>query len=546
MATIRVRRGTAALWTERNPTLSAGEPGLETDTGKVKYGNGTNTWNDLPYSEPNSADDLGAETPEGAQIKVDNLRNLVLDGSNTVLEERLPARLSDEVLKASYAARESVLSRAALPLVHKMRAGRNAAVALLGDSTGSDFSAWYWPTVSWLLDQFPDHYGTYRIWDHATQKYGEPLLAQSGAAGEPRFVTAATESKIFTVPAPTVTSDDLDIRVRVSLPSTTPPASYPLAGQFGASSNRAWFLELQTDGMLRLYWSDIGTGSISRAATAAIPTAVTTQAVWLRATLDADNGAGGHDVAFYYSTDRGDTWTQIGTTVTTTGTTSVFDSTEPVQLNGRSGTAGGFDGATYYGLRVLDGINGPCLVDIDFAPYAGVGSTFPSFTGQTVTIGGTNGTFAGGPTLSILNGSASGQNVTYHSDTTRFARIAPHPVDLTYIAHSHNAASDVDYRPDVKALTDKVLAAYPDSGLVLVAENPRQAPAANQTEHAIRVAQVVAFAQSQGFGVMDVWRAFVDHPDGVAALTAADGIHPNATGYTVWAELAEAGLAAWL
>jgi hypothetical protein len=36
---IQVRRGTAAQWTAANPTLDAGEIGLETDTGKVKIGN---------------------------------------------------------------------------------------------------------------------------------------------------------------------------------------------------------------------------------------------------------------------------------------------------------------------------------------------------------------------------------------------------------------------------------------------------------------------------------------------------------------------------
>ena len=46
---IQVRRGTAANWTSTNPTLSAGELGFETDTGKVKVGTGSATWTALPY-----------------------------------------------------------------------------------------------------------------------------------------------------------------------------------------------------------------------------------------------------------------------------------------------------------------------------------------------------------------------------------------------------------------------------------------------------------------------------------------------------------------
>lgn len=46
---IQVRRGTAAQWTSTNPTLAAGEFGFETDTNKLKCGNGSTAWNSLAY-----------------------------------------------------------------------------------------------------------------------------------------------------------------------------------------------------------------------------------------------------------------------------------------------------------------------------------------------------------------------------------------------------------------------------------------------------------------------------------------------------------------
>ena len=46
---IQIRRGTAAQWTSTNPTLAAGELGAETDTNKIKCGNGSTAWNSLPY-----------------------------------------------------------------------------------------------------------------------------------------------------------------------------------------------------------------------------------------------------------------------------------------------------------------------------------------------------------------------------------------------------------------------------------------------------------------------------------------------------------------
>jgi hypothetical protein len=47
---IQNRRGTASEWTTANPTLSSGEIGFETDTGKFKIGNGSTAWDDLVYS----------------------------------------------------------------------------------------------------------------------------------------------------------------------------------------------------------------------------------------------------------------------------------------------------------------------------------------------------------------------------------------------------------------------------------------------------------------------------------------------------------------
>lgn len=46
---IQIRRGTAAQWTSTNPTLAAGELGLETDTLLMKAGNGSTAWTSLAY-----------------------------------------------------------------------------------------------------------------------------------------------------------------------------------------------------------------------------------------------------------------------------------------------------------------------------------------------------------------------------------------------------------------------------------------------------------------------------------------------------------------
>ena len=46
---IQFRRGTSTEWSEVNPILREGEPGFEVDQLRLKIGNGTTPYNDLPY-----------------------------------------------------------------------------------------------------------------------------------------------------------------------------------------------------------------------------------------------------------------------------------------------------------------------------------------------------------------------------------------------------------------------------------------------------------------------------------------------------------------
>lgn len=52
---IKIRRGAAATWTSANPTLAAGELGWESDTNKLKIGDGSTAWTGLAYFAPSGA-----------------------------------------------------------------------------------------------------------------------------------------------------------------------------------------------------------------------------------------------------------------------------------------------------------------------------------------------------------------------------------------------------------------------------------------------------------------------------------------------------------
>lgn len=59
---IQVRRGTASQWTSANPTLAAGEWGYETDTNKVKIGDGSTAWTSLGYQGAGDIEGVTAGT----------------------------------------------------------------------------------------------------------------------------------------------------------------------------------------------------------------------------------------------------------------------------------------------------------------------------------------------------------------------------------------------------------------------------------------------------------------------------------------------------
>lgn len=434
-------------------------------------------------------------------------------------------------------------------LIHKLRSGVDSCgIQLLGDSTGLANPGWFLGLTAWLAEQFPAYSFSTRQWNDVTDSYGLPGTTL-GTAGRRRLIGADIGTDYYmTVPDSAATSitGDIDVRVRVQLPTITPAINSALASKFTTTGNqRSWFLDLQTTGKLAFFWSVDGIASLNRVATVALPAGIANGLYWLRATLDVDNGAAGHDVKFYYSQDAV-TWTQIGTTVTTAGTTSIFDGTSTTQFNGRGSTANGTGamgaaGAEYHHLVVIPGLtNGAPVVDLVTGIWNGLGTGgFNDFAGNVVTVGGSTGSIAGAPICMVMNGSASGQAIAYSNDATRFAKQTPFPCDVSYISYGHNEGSTLAYRTAYKQLIDALVAKWPDTGIVAVAQNPKLSPATFISNHAVRAAVIASLAVSQRHGLLDVFRALQSLGSFAAYVDAADGIHPTTLGYEFWRDEAK-------
>lgn len=101
-AKIRPRRGTASEWSSVNPVLVEGEIGIEvpdsgvgTGTVKIKFGDGVNAWNDLPYGVTNG---LGPEDlPDNLLTEDDIVNNAVTDDPVKVASASVAKNLQDQV-----------------------------------------------------------------------------------------------------------------------------------------------------------------------------------------------------------------------------------------------------------------------------------------------------------------------------------------------------------------------------------------------------------------------------------------------------------------
>jgi hypothetical protein len=178
---------------------------------------------------------------------------------------------------------------------------------------------------------------------------------------------------------------DIDIRVDLAPDAWTGiglAQKYQLAGD-----QRSWFFYMA--GLQpRIRWSPDGTVAAVREVNAtALAPVVDGQRRAIRVTVDVNNGAGGTTVTFYTAATIAGPWTQLGSPVTSPGTTSFFASSAPVLLADANGLAVVKPAGKLYGFQLRNGINGTLVADLagdDTEP--GPGTTFSDGAGRTWTV----------------------------------------------------------------------------------------------------------------------------------------------------------------
>lgn len=212
--------------------------------------------------------------------------------------------------------------------------------------------------------------------DEATLDAFETFDAKYDRAPFERFLSlpAALNASASTPDAPAIRlAGDMEMRFVGSMDDYTPAAEQVLASKFSSAGGvtDAYRSALLPAGILRFSYSTDGANVFHRDATAALPFANFTRQAWA-ITVDADNGAGGHDVKFWRSDDydpetRLGTWTQVGATVTNLGAIAVFAGNAPLAIGAEAdGTLPA--GAKLYRFQLLSGLGANGVLVADMKP----------------------------------------------------------------------------------------------------------------------------------------------------------------------------------
>lgn len=153
------------------------------------------------------------------------------------------------------------------------------------------------------------------------------------------------------------------------------------------TSNISWIMAVLDGGVLAFDWSSDGSTLHTAHSTVPVPVG----RVAFKVTLDVNNGASGNTVTFYTAPTISGSWTQLGDTVVSSGTTSVFDSNASVTVGYAPNYSAALPGmlGSVYGFKILSGIGGTVKASPDFtAQTAGV-SSFVDAQSNTWTLNGT-------------------------------------------------------------------------------------------------------------------------------------------------------------
>ena len=405
----------------------------------------------------------------------------------------------------------------------------SVGVQVVGDSTTTPDTAWFRLVANDIAAQFPAITTHYRKWNDTKQDYDRPVVINTAAGGRRAMVIAADASPTGRVHKGASIIGDLDVAVNMKNPLWVGGGNQIPVAKWISDTDRSWALYLTNTGALRIQWSADGSTWVGdKTSTAVVAFADNTEG-WIRVVIDVDNGAAGNNVLFYTSTD-GATWTQLGTTLTTAGVTSIAASGSHYGISPRSSSA--LKGGTrIYEVWIRDGIGGPTVAPVMADNWPG-------------TIGYAPATNEGAPVLTFLMGAKDGEGlgyswdvVGYLGDPVRQRKMTPHfqqSVILINDQHNEYFSTGDLWATRLKDLTANVGARIPFAGFIMLTQNPSTDGSTDDIMKLARRRITFGWARRNSIDVIDTYKAFIDDGRDLATVLIGDGTHPTSAGYIVW------------
>lgn len=433
---------------------------------------------------------IGAETPAGAQAKIDALGASIGGGMNS-----LKAMLE--------------------------QGKRDACIHIISDSTNANG---YWSNylAQGLAELYPSHTVKTTNWVAPGVNWSAPVTVQTGTEGVPRrweFPPGSFYAPIGYAPDFKIPAGDMDIRAKARVDNSTvvsffcskwdtPSLRGYSFGQESATNLRKLFVVYSIDGSsLRMISSTAGVDA--NGITEGTP-------YWARLTVDLDNGSAGKTFTFYTSAN-GIVWTVLGTPIVSTGTgTAPFaGNAAPFFVGGQGGQAG-LNGAVY-AAEMHAGIDGPVTHPLNMDALA--------FNEGLADL-------RGAPELWISNAANTGASVDTFLATpdANYCRNYSPQVILISLSHNNPRESGNRFIDKMKTLVSKVRAVYGDiPRIIFLTQNP-QLPIPlsydpNNLHAEARMAhraQFMSWASGAGYGVIDTWGAFENDPRQIELLVGTN------------------------
>lgn len=418
----------------------------------------------------------------------------------------------------------------------KLDAGADPLTVLaIGDSTSNEVDEWYYLAAEQLGLDYDAFSVQYKLYDQYQFSYDETIDVQYGTDGDAYALFDGVEGNNITAldNAAFSITGDLDMRAKLKIDDLESGTIIGKANGTGNTSYTLLYYSVSaTEGKIAITWSEDGTTVLT--ANSGNFTVPEDSEIWIRATLDVDNGASGHDVDYYYSFD-GITWTVAGVPDTVAGTTSIYDSASQVEIGSyNDGTAGEYEGRIY-NIEIRDGIDGQVVGSLDFDRVGDSDQqSIRDTEGNTWFVNGGVEIGEGAPGLLMLNGSIGGAKIdTFTSDILSNLTLIQ-DIDLIFLGLGHNEDDDV-YAADLEAFMNEILVYSPQSKIVLFTQNPQATPivASLITEQLNRQDQVKLVAARNDIPVIDIYEVLAQD---TTTYISTDGVHPTSAGYIIWAD----------